>query len=47
MMDFLNAHKRRESKKQRSRWICPSTIKIAFLVVRLIDMVVRIVSKFL
>ena len=47
MKDILNTHKRRESKKQRSRWICPTTIKTAFLVVRLIDMMARIVSRFL
>lgn len=47
MMDFLNAHKRRESKKQGTGWVRPATIKKAFLVLRLIDMAIRIVSRFL
>lgn len=45
--DIHNTHKRRELKKQRSRWICPETIKTAIFVLRLIDVLVRIFSKFL
>lgn len=42
-----NTHKRRELKKQRSRWIRPETIKTAILVLRLIDIFARIISRFL
>lgn len=45
--DIHNTHKRRELKKQRSRWIRPETIKTAILAMRLIDILVRIISKFL
>lgn len=47
MKDFLNAHKRRESKKQGAGGVRPATIKTAFLVLRLIDMAIRIVSRLL
>lgn len=40
-----NTHKRRELKKKRFRWIRPETIKTAFLVLRLIDILVRIFFK--
>lgn len=45
--DILNTHKRRELKKQRSRWIRPETIKTAFFVLRLIDILIRIIGKLL
>ena len=45
--DTHNTHKRRELKKQRSRWIRPETIKAAILVMRLIDTLERIISSFL
>lgn len=45
--DIHNTHKRRELKKQRSRWIRPETINAAILVMRLIDILARIISKFL
>ena len=45
--DIHNTHKRRELKKQRSRWIRPETIKTAILVLRLIDFFARIISKLL
>ena len=45
--DIHDTHKRRELKKQRSRWIRPETIKTAIFVLRLIDIFVRIISKFL
>lgn len=47
MKDFLNTHKRRESKKQGVSWVRPATIKTAFLMLRLIDVVIRVVSRFL
>jgi len=45
--DIHNTHKRRELKKQRSRWIRPETIKIAIFIMRLIDTLERIISRFL
>jgi len=45
MKGILKSHKRRESKKRNAGWIRPATIKTAFLVLRLIDLVIRIVSK--
>jgi hypothetical protein len=45
--DIHNTHKRRELKKQRSRWIRPETIKTAILIMRLIDTFARIISRFL
>lgn len=43
--DILNTHKRRESKKKRFSWVRPETIKTAFLVLRLVDYAIRIISK--
>ncbi len=45
--DIHDTHKRRELKKQRSRWIRPETIKTAIFVLRLIDILARIISRFL
>ncbi|RDI14794.1 hypothetical protein DFO48_10154 [Comamonas sp. AG1104] len=45
--DILNTHKRRELKKQRSRWIRPETIKTAFFVLRIVDLLIRIICKLL
>jgi len=47
MKDFLNSHKRRESKKQGAGWVRPATIKTAFLMLRLIDLAIRVVCRFL
>ncbi|WP_200947596.1 MULTISPECIES: hypothetical protein [unclassified Acidovorax] len=45
--DIHDTHKRRELKKQRSRWVRPETIKTAILALRLVDILARIISKFL
>ena len=45
--DIHDTHKRRELKKQRFRWIRPETIKTAIFVLRLIDILARIISRLL
>lgn len=45
--DIQNSHKRRGLEKQRSRLIRPETIKAAFLLLRLIEICIRIISKFI
>lgn len=46
MKGLSSSHKRRESKKKRTGLIQPATIRTALLLLRLIDVVVRIINKF-
>lgn len=45
MKDVLRSHKRRESKKQGKGWVRPTTIRTALLVLRLVDLVARIINR--
>lgn len=45
MKGLSSSHKRRESKKKSTGWIQPTTIRTALLLLRLIDVVVRIINK--
>ena len=45
MKDILEPHKRRESRKQDTGWFRPATIRTAFQVLRLIDLVARIINR--
>ncbi len=45
MKDVLKSHKRRELKKQGSGWFSPATIRTALLVLRLIEVVARIINR--
>jgi len=45
MKDVLKSHKRRESKKQSMGWVQPTTIRTALLVLRLVDLVARIINR--
>ena len=45
MKDVLKSHKRRESRKQGMDWVRPTTIRTALLVLRLVDLVARIINR--
>lgn len=45
MKDVLKSQKRRESKKRGKGWIRPTTIRTALLVLRLVDLVARIINR--
>lgn len=45
MKDVLKSHKRRESKKRGTGWVRPTTIRTALVVLRLIDLVARIINR--
>jgi hypothetical protein len=45
MKDVLKSHKRRELKKQDNGWVQPATIRSALLVLRLIEVVARIINR--
>lgn len=38
-------HKRRESTKRKNLWVQPGTIKVAFQLLSLVDLIIRIVAK--
>lgn len=40
-------HKLRELSKQVTGWIRPATIKTAFVVLRLVDLAIRIIARFM
>ena len=45
MKDVLKSHKRRESKKRSTGWVRPTTIRTALLVLRLVEVVARIINR--
>lgn len=45
MKDVLKSHKRRESRKQGIGWVHPTTIRAALLVLRLVEVVARIINR--
>lgn len=45
MKGLASSHKRRELKKKNAGWIRPATMRTALLLLRLVDVAVRIIDK--
>lgn len=45
MKDVLKSPERRESRRQDAGWLRPTTIKTAFMMLRLIEVAIRVFSR--